>query len=142
MIKNKKNNKYKNNASQINQHNQFLMKLDKDKKIESSSSSMDDIIQNIESLFYSECSDSAYFHGFSKNEPTKYHDPNIYQETKIKKNIGFSFHSKKKEIVIDIEINSIRDLLTLIDNYPLDNCVHYNINMKSLHNIKDSKIIL
>ena len=142
MIKNNKYKKYKNNATQINQHNQFLMNLDKNKKKESSSSSMDDIIQNIESLFYSEYSDSAYFHGFSKNEPIKYYDPNLYQETNIKKNIAFNFHLKKKEIVIDIEINSIRDLLTLIDNYPLDNSVQYNINMIALHNIKDSLIEL
>ena len=139
MIKNKK---YKNNATQINQHNQFLMNLDKNKKIEPTYQCMDDIIQNIESLFYRECSDSPHFHGFSKNEPRKYYDPNLYQESKIKKIIGPSFHSKKKEIVIDIEINSIRDLLTLIDNYPLDNSVQYNINMKALHNIKDSLIEL
>jgi SpoVK/Ycf46/Vps4 family AAA+-type ATPase len=44
---------------------------------------------------------------------------------------------EKKHLDIDTEINSLDDLLKLIDDYPIDNDIQYNINMKSLHNIKD-----
>lgn len=42
----------------------------------------------------------------------------------------------KKKVNIQFEINNIGDLLKMIDTYPDDNAVEYNINMSSLHKIK------
>lgn len=43
----------------------------------------------------------------------------------------------KETINIDMEINNITDLLTLIDTYKEDPSIKYNINMKALHSIKE-----
>lgn len=43
----------------------------------------------------------------------------------------------KRHITINTEINNISDLLNLIDCYPDDSDVKYNINMKILHKIKE-----
>jgi AAA+ superfamily predicted ATPase len=48
----------------------------------------------------------------------------------------------KEKINIDVEINNINDLLKLIDDYPIKFDVEYNINMKSLHNIKNQLLEL
>jgi len=42
----------------------------------------------------------------------------------------------KERVTIDATINNISDLLALIEKYPNDKHIEYNINMKSLHNIK------
>lgn len=42
----------------------------------------------------------------------------------------------KEHVTIDATINNIGDLLALIEKYPNDKHIEYNINMKSLHNIK------
>ena len=47
--------------------------------------------------------------------------------------------TKDEEIIhinIDVEINSITDLLSLIETYKIEPKIHYNINMESLHKIK------
>jgi SpoVK/Ycf46/Vps4 family AAA+-type ATPase len=46
------------------------------------------------------------------------------------------------EIFINVEINTISDLIDLISTYPSDDKIKYNINMKSLHNIKEPLIEL
>ena len=43
---------------------------------------------------------------------------------------------KKRKVKIDIEIDSIKDLIKLCDDYPLEVDVEYNINMKAIHAIK------
>ena len=43
-------------------------------------------------------------------------------------------------INIDAEIDSIADILRLIDTHKLDPSIKYNINMKALHNIKEPLI--
>jgi len=42
----------------------------------------------------------------------------------------------RETIIIDTEINSISDILKLIECYKLDPSIRYNINMSALHNIK------
>ena len=42
-----------------------------------------------------------------------------------------------KEIIIDNEVNTISDILQLIDTYKIEPTIKYNINMQLLHNIKD-----
>ena len=43
----------------------------------------------------------------------------------------------RETINIDTEVNTIADILQLIDKYPLDPAIKYNINMKALHDIKE-----
>jgi hypothetical protein len=44
----------------------------------------------------------------------------------------------KKELkIIDMEINGLQDILKLIDEYPLSPMIEYNINMTSIHGIKE-----
>lgn len=45
---------------------------------------------------------------------------------------------KKEKKNIIAEISNIRDILDLIDKYPLEDGIEYNINMEGLHNIKSS----
>jgi SpoVK/Ycf46/Vps4 family AAA+-type ATPase len=49
---------------------------------------------------------------------------------------------EKTLVNIDVEINSIDDLLALIDNYKIEPTIKYNINMQTLHNIKEPLIEL
>jgi hypothetical protein len=44
---------------------------------------------------------------------------------------------QKKKVVIDTNINSISDLLFIIDNNKPDSQCEYNIDLQSLHNIRD-----
>lgn len=64
-----------------------------------------------------------------------------------KSNCENNFHSKtqKKQIIyitIDVEINDVGDLLELISKYKIEENIQYNINMKSLHDIKEPLIEL
>jgi len=43
----------------------------------------------------------------------------------------------KETINIEVEINNIKDILNLVDKYKIDPAIKYNINMKSLHDIKE-----
>ena len=43
----------------------------------------------------------------------------------------------RETITIETEVNTIADILQLIDKYPLDPAIKYNINMKALHDIKE-----
>ena len=44
----------------------------------------------------------------------------------------------KKELkVIDREINGLQDIIQLIEDYPISPMIEYNINMQSIHNIKE-----
>ena len=143
-------NKYKNTATSIHQYNQFLANLDKKKESETKMKeepSIDEILNHLKTLFDT-CYDSSQFHGSPKDEINNLIDPNLLEETIRKNNkpnktnitiqIKKNEPVEKKETLIDVEINNIQDLLTLIDTYPLDDTIHYNINMKALHNIKDS----
>ena len=42
-----------------------------------------------------------------------------------------------RTVNIDREINSLGDILKLIDDYPIESDVEYNIDMKSIHRIKE-----
>ena len=43
----------------------------------------------------------------------------------------------KKKVNIEAYIETLDDLLKLIEEYPLDEAIEYNIDMKGLHNIKE-----
>jgi ATP-dependent 26S proteasome regulatory subunit len=72
-------------------------------------------------------------------------DPNLYQykEPFVSEKIIIPEKKNNKPIIkkekfnIIAEINNINDLLTLIDTYPINDTIEYNINMSALHNIKE-----
>lgn len=80
----------------------------------------------------------------NKNPPLKYkplvnpHKLNIKIPPPLPLTIPLPNEIKivKKKVNIDVEINCISDLLKLIETYPLKIDTEYNINMRSLHNIK------
>ena len=49
---------------------------------------------------------------------------------------------EKKKVNIEIEIEGLDDILKLIEEYPMKIDVEYNINMQSIHNIKEPLIEL
>ena len=49
---------------------------------------------------------------------------------------------EKKKVNIEVEIEGLDDILKLIEDYPLKVDIEYNINMKSIHNIKEPLIEL
>jgi hypothetical protein len=97
-------------------------------------------------------------------------DPNIYSEVDNYQNNDTPLHKKRpklsikkshidainkiisgdpptppivrKKVDISREITSIDELLKLIDDYHVDDTIEYNINMKSLHDIKNNLIEL
>jgi SpoVK/Ycf46/Vps4 family AAA+-type ATPase len=56
--------------------------------------------------------------------------------TKKKKKTLFKKPTEKRKVNIETTIHNIKDLIDLIDKYPLSEDVDYNINMSSLHKIK------
>ena len=70
-----------------------------------------------------------------------YNDVNLY--TNIEHNVQFTPISSTKELVIiEREINSLGDLIQLIDDFPYDTNKRYNINLHGLHKIKEPLIEL
>lgn len=81
---------------------------------------VDDICKNIEE-------------NYAKNENTNHintKDKDIIEENNV------------INVDINVEINTISDLIDLIETYKLDKNVNYNINMKTLHDIKEPLIEL
>lgn len=130
--------------------------LDKDEILKQQ---IDNIINNINLNFHSNNYSSRNFNGQNYFDSVlnklTINDPNIFEEflpfkptycpkkffkpisSKIKDNI------EPKEIInINIEINNIEDLLTIINKYDDLPSIQYNINIKALHNIKDPLIEL
>ena len=67
---------------------------------------------------------------------------NFGKNNKNKLNKSVEIEIEKKLVNIDIEINSIDDLLSLIEQYKIEPDIKYNINMLALHNIKEQLIEL
>jgi SpoVK/Ycf46/Vps4 family AAA+-type ATPase len=71
-------------------------------------------------------------------------DPNLYEQdlihqdcVKKHKEESIKKCEPKNKVNINVEINNISDLLSLIESYPLDKNTEYNINMDALHRIKE-----
>ena len=88
--------------------------------------------------------------GIKKQTPRQFFDPNIYQENlEITQNqdIDYNFnlhidlqpisHQEKQKVYINQHIGDISDLLKLIDSYPDDKTIEYNIDIHCLHKIKE-----
>ena len=88
--------------------------------------------------------------GIKKQTPRQFFDPNIYQENlEITQNqdidYNFNLHidlqpisrQEKQKVYINQHIGDISDLLKLIDSYPDDKTIEYNIDIHCLHKIKE-----
>jgi hypothetical protein len=73
------------------------------------------------------------YYSFTHGRSSIYMPPNNYWNTSIPKPPEI----KKEFKIIDREINGIDDLLELIRDNPISPYIEYNINMKSIHNIKE-----
>jgi len=121
------------------------------------------VIQQINNNFDYNNYKSPNFCGTTQNDTIlsniETYDPNVYFEKEIKqksiKSMRKKIHfdnsignsnininedisdTKIIEINIETEINSISDILMLIEKYKIDPLIKYNINMKALHNIEE-----
>ena len=169
--KNIKNNIYfnANTPTIINNYNKFLTTIDtisntnniKEQENESINSIIKKIETNIEKMNLNSITGQIqddlllsnlivnnpdiYVHdndtdNYNYNSCCKKHEPNIPRISE--KQQSHLFEIEKTLVNIDVEINSIADLLTLIDKYNIEPTIKYNINMQTLHNIKEPLIEL
>ena len=134
----------------INNYNNFLLELDKqnikDKiQIFDNVNHIDETLKNISKSFIN--TTSVNITSITNKNSLKY-DPNLYDATINDATINDATINdatindakldiiEKKKVNISIEINHINDLLLLIEKYPLDKHIEYNINMNALHKIK------
>lgn len=166
---NNKNKKYiyynGNTPTIINKYNKFLTTIDNKSNAnnlkEQENETINSIIEKIEAKFENGNLDSIT--GHNENDKLlanlRINNPNIYVdntnrkycpcigrvgEKKQEENLDKDpvFEIEKTLVNIDVEINSIDDLLALIDKYKIEPAIKYNINMKTLHNIKEPLIEL
>lgn len=166
---NNKNKKYiyynGNTPNIINKYNKFLTTIDNKSNAnnlkEQENETINSIIEKIEAKFENGNLDSIT--GHNENDKLlanlRINNPNIYVdntnrkycpcigrvgEKKQEENLDKDpvFEIEKTLVNIDVEINSIDDLLALIDKYKIEPAIKYNINMKTLHNIKEPLIEL
>lgn len=142
----------------INNYNKFLMELDKNGNHNYSFNAdnrdkleqINLIVHNINEKYDNELLfTSALLTGsipedrniikHEKNNPNLYQD-GIHKSRKlqeIKSTEIKNVEIKCVEINIDVEIQNIDDILKLIETYPCDPSIKYNIDMNALHNIKE-----
>lgn len=140
----------------INNYNNFLLELDKKQKeqpiiINPASSKMEikKVFKNIGKEFIESDYNNKYFTGLTALdillEAVDSHiDPNLYQSDEknaiTNANAAEQCHLTtpvcKKKVNIISEVNNINDLLSIIETYPNDTDIEYNINIDALHKIK------
>jgi SpoVK/Ycf46/Vps4 family AAA+-type ATPase len=88
--------------------------------------------------------DTEFLSLFEQDPELPFTDPNLFFEKRIyfKRESQRPIISEKKQVVIQVEINSIQDLIQLVNDNPLTIGIEYNINMKALHKIYPSLVEL
>jgi SpoVK/Ycf46/Vps4 family AAA+-type ATPase len=130
------------------------LKKDTDDEIKNK---IDKLIENITNNFSLNYASRAFTgENYNDNITLSINDPNYYKNFINKKNKYITKSPTKtperpieiKETInietvnIETEINNISDILKLIETYKIDPSIKYNINMKSLHVIKEPLIEL
>ena len=78
---------------------------------------------------------SKYLHTFDNTSTySPLCNPLFNQPYNTQINFG-TFPPEKKKVNVDMEINNVTDLLKMLEDYPMDDNIEYNINMKALHDI-------
>jgi len=132
----------------VNNYNQFLKDLDNKNTNKPIYKNVDSdikfIVKENNKMFYESNCNSKNVTGISAWEKFLIAiegviNPDMFESSIDDKNRGKKEDGKtviKERVIIDATINNISDLLALIEKYPNDKHIEYNINMKSLHNIK------
>ena len=137
----------------VNTYNKFLTTLDKQttcKKDDTSfTKEIDKIIEKINQNYDEHHHSSIHFTEYSLfngswNNPNDYND--IMSQRRKRPNVKpldielANSVTEKKEltrVIVEAEISNISDILKLVETYPLDPSIQYNINMKALHDMKE-----
>jgi SpoVK/Ycf46/Vps4 family AAA+-type ATPase len=155
-IENNKKQKTFRSSTDVNNYNKFLLELDNQQtkniseKNTNKKTDIDNYL-NFMNQMYENYKESPI--NQSTNKPDII-DPNLYSSKldflhEKQKNIYSTLEKAEKEkkeeekenrrkVNIQFEINNINDLLKMIEQYPDDKDVEYNINIHSLHKIKES----
>ena len=146
----------------INNYNNFLLDLDKtnNTNTNTNTNTIKDLLKDIDKTYNSNnfTSINNWDRLIQKLDPNIYKNENEKEiKTPVKNNC---VDCKPKQIIsnkqqpvkpiedikqyinIQVEINNITDILTLIEKYPDDKSIKYNINMSALHKIKEPLIEL
>jgi len=148
--------KNKNKENIITENRSY--NIEKEKPTSNSNSekkTIDELIKTIETNFKNKEYNSQHFSGWGTydvikskiktNDVNEYFDYDIPSKSTIKRKRdrdSYNLDIKKEKINIEMEINSLDDLLKMIDTYPLQSDKEYNINLSVLHNIKEPLIEL
>ena len=147
----------KNNTNNINKYNNFLKHLDsKNSKIDDTSipvkpnldnyslekEVVDILTKMIEENFENKNLGSANFTGLIEtesyiSEKSVLIKPSVTNSPIVAKKKEPIEPIVKEYVNIDVEINTISDILSLINKYKVDRSIKYNINLRALHNIKE-----
>ena len=161
--RNKKNvNRFKSHTD-INKYNKFLLELDKKQSettftsdykrkesnyVISEKKQIDSTLKDINKTCINCNIQNPNITGISPWESLlalieKQVNPNAYEPNFNKTTITIKTNDKpiekpepKNKVFISSDISNISDLLTLIERYPLDTNIEYNIDMDTLHKIK------
>jgi ATP-dependent 26S proteasome regulatory subunit len=140
----------------INNYNNFLIELDKKQtnnkyihlnNISLDKKQIDKTVRIIKNSFIDSIFKEPNFTGLSPCESLlvnfeQHIDPNLHKQDIIssscfkQEETQTSNPISKNKVNITTTINNIGDLLLLIETYPLDKNVEYNVNMDTLHKIK------
>ena len=145
---------HKNNSNKKRKYNSFINYLDNknvketkhsNNKLKQSISNIDTNKRNINSLIkdinniYNDLKFENLYNIKYKILDDSIINYNNFSYNKIKSNNSNNCSEKDiaifKEAIIDTEINTIKDLINLIEKNPLEHNVLYNINLHGLHNI-------
>ena len=144
----------------VNNYNAFLFHLDNKainikntNNIENQTKfdtkdNLDTLLKQIDQNFKTNLFDNKFFNGVTHSDKIfqyiETNDPNLYVENlHIERTVEPIKRKRdhvpieKTRIDIKTDINNISDLLDLINNYKLCDTIEYNINMTSLHKIKE-----
>jgi SpoVK/Ycf46/Vps4 family AAA+-type ATPase len=162
--KNKKRHRVFRSYTDTNNYNNFLLELDKrgqkqtqeyenikmdiEEQDTNENTAIDKLIQTIEKQFNEAKLNNSQFTGISSLDSTLFYNPwtnnanvnNPDDCNKIDDNKNPEITVEK--INIPTNINSIDDLLTIIEKYPKNKRIKYNIDIDMLHNIKEPLIDL
>ena len=124
---NKKRKLFKSHVD-INNYNNFLLELDKKNNIKND--------EDLNSIINNELEKNIFME-----------DPNIYKRDIItNNNVDVEPINTENVIItkinVEIEVNTILDLLKIIEKYPNEKNIEYNINVSALHKIKEPLIEL
>jgi SpoVK/Ycf46/Vps4 family AAA+-type ATPase len=148
--------RYNKFLSTLDQKNNTILKQNNTNILENTPETeikkqLEEIIEKINEKFKQNNYSSTQFTGQTNNDIIMTNiniiDPNLSDDitNKYNKKVDKYLHLFKSEIkpvikknvTIEMEINSITDILKIINTYKLDPTIQYNINMKALHNIKE-----